>query len=115
MDDMNDDLLPISALQHFACCPRRFALIHLEQIWEENRFTAEGGILHQRVNDGETETRGDLHVARSLRLVSRGIGLIGVADVVECHRVADGGIALTGFTGSPLAAVAPHAGARIGE
>lgn len=100
MADMDTDLLPLSALQHFAYCPRQFALIHLEQQWEENRFTAEGGILHQRVNDGEAETRAHLHVARSLRLVSREFGLIGVADVVEFHRVAgDGGVALARLAG----------------
>ena len=81
-----DELLALSALQHFAYCPRQFALIHLEQIWEENRFTAEGQILHQRANSGEAETRRDLHVARSLRLVSHILGLSGIADVVEFHR-----------------------------
>ncbi len=105
MNDTDTDLLPLSALQHFAYCPRQFALIHLEQIWEENRFTAEGQLLHQRVNSGEAETRGDLHVARTLRLVSHELGLTGVADVVEFNRTEEGGAKLPG--------VAPHAGARI--
>ncbi len=87
----DDELLPLSALQHFAYCPRQFALIHLEQIWEENRFTAEGQVLHQRANSGGAETRGDLHVARSLRLVSHALGLTGIADVVEFHRDEQGG------------------------
>lgn len=86
-----DELLPLSALQHFAYCPRQFALIHLEQIWEENRFTAEGQVLHQRANSGEAETRGDIHTARSLRLVSHALGLTGIADVVEFHRDEQGG------------------------
>jgi CRISPR-associated exonuclease Cas4 len=81
-----DELLPLSALQHFAYCPRQFALIHIEQIWEENRFTAEGQVLHQRANSGEADTRGDLHVARSLRLVSHTLGLTGIADVVEFRK-----------------------------
>jgi len=99
MTDTEADLLPLSALQHFAYCPRQFALIHLEQIWEENRFTAEGQLLHQRVNSGETESRGDLHVARSLRLVSRELGLTGIADAVEFHRTEQGGIELPGREG----------------
>ncbi len=99
MNDTDTDLLPLSALQHFAYCPRQFALIHLEQIWEENRFTAEGQLLHQRVNTGEAETRGDLHVARTLRLVSHELGLTGVADVVEFHRTEEGGTKLTGHSG----------------
>jgi CRISPR-associated exonuclease Cas4 len=78
-----EELLALSALQHFAYCPRQFALIHIEQIWE-------GQILHQRANSGEAETRGDLHVARSLRLVSHTLGLSGVADVVEFHREEQG-------------------------
>lgn len=94
-----EDLLPLSALQHYAYCPRQFALIHIEQQWAENRFTAEGQVLHKRVNDGEAETRGDLHVARSLRLVSRDLGLSGVADVVEFHRVSEGGCLLPKLPG----------------
>lgn len=42
------DLLPLSALQHFIYCPRQCALIHLEQQWAENRFTAEGRAQHDR-------------------------------------------------------------------
>lgn len=94
-----DDLLPLSALQHFAYCPRQFALIHLEQTWAENLFTAEGQLLHQRVNDGTTETRGDLHIARSLQLVSQQLGLTGIADLVEFHRIEKGGVKLPGRSG----------------
>ena len=53
-----DDLLPISALQHFVFCPRQCALIHVERLWAENRLTAEGQLLHARVQSGETTTRG---------------------------------------------------------
>ena len=41
-----DDLIMISALQHYAFCPRQCALIHVEQLWDENRLTAEGRIMH---------------------------------------------------------------------
>lgn len=88
MDAEDDDLLPLSALQHLAFCPRRCALIHGEQVWAENRFTAEGRILHDRVDSGECETRGDLRIARGVRLLSRRLGLSGIADVVEFHREA---------------------------
>ena len=90
--------LPLSALQHFAYCPRQFALIHMEQQWAENRFTAEGRVLHQRVNDGKSEQRGDMHIARSLRLVCRELGVSGVADVVEFHEVEQGGCELPGYS-----------------
>ena len=61
-----DDLLPISALQHLSFCERQCALIHIEQAWDENRLTAEGRILHERVHGGEPETRQGVHVARGL-------------------------------------------------
>jgi CRISPR-associated exonuclease Cas4 len=86
-----DDLIPISALQHLAFCERQCALIHVEQVWDENRLTAEGRILHERVHDGGPETRGGVHVARGVRLRSLRLGLSGVADVVEFHRAGDGG------------------------
>lgn len=96
-----DDLLPISGLQHLAFCPRQFALIHLEQLWAENLYTAEGSILHRRTDAAEAETRRDVHIARSLRLRSLSLGLTGIADVVEFHRVQDGasGIGLPRLAG----------------
>jgi CRISPR-associated exonuclease Cas4 len=86
----DDDLLPISALQHLVFCPRQCALIHVERAWEENRLTAEGALLHARVRSGETTTRGALRLFRALPLVSRRLGITGYADVVEIHRTADG-------------------------
>lgn len=82
-----DDLLPLSALQHFLFCPRRAALVHIEGIWDENRATAEGHLFHERVHKAEGESRGDVRVARGLRLRSLRLGLTGVADVVEFHRL----------------------------
>jgi CRISPR-associated exonuclease Cas4 len=52
-----DDLILISALQHALFCDRQYALIHLEQVWEENRFTAEGRVLHERVHVEHHEVR----------------------------------------------------------
>ena len=90
MED-EDDLLPIAALQHFVFCPRQCALIHVERQWAENRLTAEGQLLHARVQSGETTTRGALRVLRGLPLVSHRLGLTGYADVVEIRRAAGGG------------------------
>lgn len=100
MHEAQADYLPISALQHFAYCTRQFALIHIEQTWTENRYTAEGQILHERANSGATETRGTLHIARTLRLVSHELKLTGVADVVEFHQIGDAqGASLPGLSG----------------
>jgi len=81
-----DDLLPISALQHMEFCPRQCALIHIERMWSENRLTAQGRIMHEKVHDSPGECRGDVYIARGLRLKSLALGLSGQADVVEFHR-----------------------------
>lgn len=86
----DDDLLPISALQHLFYCARRCALIHIERAWSENVLTAEGRVLHERVDAGGHETRGDVRTAYSLRLRSLRLGLAGQADAVEFRRREDG-------------------------
>jgi CRISPR-associated exonuclease Cas4 len=80
------DLLPLSALQHLVFCERQCALIHVEQVWDENRFTAEGRIMHERVHEVGEESRGMVRIARGVPLRSLRLGLIGKADVVEFHR-----------------------------
>lgn len=85
-----DDLLPISALQHLLFCERQCALIHVEGLWAENRLTVEGRHLHERADSGVTESRPGLRVERSLALRSLRLGLTGRADVVEFHRDLDG-------------------------
>lgn len=96
-----DDLLPLSALQHLLFCERQCALIHLEQIWVESSLTAEGRQLHERVDSGKGEARGDLHIARGLALRSLRLGLSGKSDVVEMHRVTgdEPGAELPGLAG----------------
>ena len=89
-----DDLLPIRALADLAFCERRAALHHIEGIWQDNIFTAEGTILHERTHDLGTEVRSGVRIARGLRLRSLTLGLSGVADVVEFYRVTgDEGVA----------------------
>lgn len=80
-----DDLLPISALQHLLFCERQCALIHVEGLWAENRLTVEGRHLHRKAHENRVEARGSLRVARGLGLRSLALGLVGTADVVEFH------------------------------
>jgi len=80
-----DQLLPLSGIQHICFCERQCALIHVEQVWFENRFTAEGRILHDRVDSGKTESRRDVRIAFSVQLRSLRLGIVGKADVVEFH------------------------------
>ena len=77
------DPLPLSALQHWAYCPRQCALIHIEQVFEENLFTQRGQALHQRVDDPGFELRDGLRVERALPLFCDRLALVGKADVVE--------------------------------
>lgn len=83
------DLLPISALQHLEYCERQCALIHIERQWADNRFTAEGTILHERADSEERENRKNIRIARGLRIRSMRLGIWGQADVVEFHRTTD--------------------------
>lgn len=85
-----DDLLPLSALQHLAFCERQWALIHLEQQWAESRLTAEGRQMHERAHEGPDETRDGIRICRGLRLRCLRLGLVGVADVVEFHPPSGG-------------------------
>lgn len=85
-----DQLLPLSALQHVQFCERQFALIHIEQAWAENRLTVEGRQMHEKVHGGGAESRGAVRIARAVRLRSLALGLTGVADVVEFCRQPDG-------------------------
>ncbi|WP_434147971.1 CRISPR-associated protein Cas4 [Methylocaldum gracile subsp. desertum] len=78
-----DELISISALQHYSYCPRQCALIHQEQTFTENVFTVRGRFVHERVDEPETRTEGDREIQTSVPLVSERLGLIGKSDVVE--------------------------------
>lgn len=82
------DYIMLSALQHFLFCPRQCALIHIEQVWAENRYTAEGKVLHERADSKQSEQQGAVRIVRTLAISSSRLGLSGRADVVEFH--ADG-------------------------
>jgi len=81
-----DDLIQLSSLQHFMYCERQCALIHIEQIWSENIFTAEGRIMHDKADSNKFESRGNVRIDYSVPLRSLRLGLIGKADVVEFHK-----------------------------
>lgn len=78
-----DDPLPLSALQHWAYCPRQCGLIHLEQAFDDNLHTLRGQAVHQQVDQPGMEIRKGLRIERALPLWHDGLGLIGKADVVE--------------------------------
>ena len=82
-----DDYVILSALQHFAFCPRQCALIHLEQVWAENIYTLRGLRVHEKVHQPDDEViEAGIRVERSLYLTSQQYGIRGIADVVEFDR-----------------------------
>lgn len=87
-DEIPDaDLIALSALQHYLYCPRQCALIHIEQAWAENAATAEGRIAHDRVHAAASEVRRGVRTVTGMPLRSDRLGVTGIADVVELHRV----------------------------
>jgi CRISPR-associated exonuclease Cas4 len=81
--EADDDVLPISGLQHLAFCPRQWALIHLEQVWVENVRTAEGRLLHERADLPGESRRASVRTVRGTWLRSERLHLTGRADIVE--------------------------------
>lgn len=98
-----EDFLMLSGIQHFAFCRRQWALIHIEQQWQENEHTTEGELFHKRAHDGySAEKRDGIIVSRGMPVFSRVMGVSGVCDIVE-FRQSEDGIALHGRRGLYLA------------
>ena len=95
----DDEPLLISGLQHLVFCEKQWALIHLENLWDENVLTVEGAHLHEKVHNIGRESRGELRLATGLPLCSRRLGLCGVADMVEFHRDEERGVRVAAFGG----------------
>lgn len=79
------DPIPLSALQHWAYCPRQCGLIHLEQAFADNIHTARGQAVHHLVDTPGYEIKSGVRVERALPLWSDRLNLIGKADLVEFH------------------------------
>ena len=93
-----DEFLMLSGLQHYAFCKRQWALIHLEQQWEENYRTVDGALLHERAHEGPTEARKDVISVRGMKVHSYQLGISGECDVVEFIQ-SDKGVSLHGRHG----------------
>lgn len=77
----------LSGLKHFAFCRRRWALVHIEQLWKENVLTLDGHYMHERVHDaGFTESRGSTLLSRAMPIRSQTLRITGECDMVELHR-----------------------------
>lgn len=95
----DEDYLLMSGIQHFDFCRRQWAIIHIEQQWNENSLTAEGRIVHTRCHDDSlTEKRNDFIIMRGMRVVSHILKMVGICDVVEFYKSEDG-ISLNRYEG----------------
>lgn len=99
MEHREDDYLNLSGIQHFAFCRRQWAMIHIEQQWQENYRTIAGEIMHERVHDDTIrEKRKGVIVSRGMMISSRTLGINGVCDIVEFHQKPSG-IQIFGYEG----------------
>lgn len=80
-----DDLIMVSALEHWSYCHRQCALIHIEQTFDENLYTLRGRTVHKQVDEVESVSEHGVRVERAMSIWNRRLGLIGKADVVEFH------------------------------
>lgn len=100
MDYQEEDYLSLSGIQHFEFCKRQWALIHIEQQWQENLRTVEGSIFHKKAHDGSfTEKRKDIITTRGMRVFSRTLGISGICDIVEFHLDHKNGVPIYGREG----------------
>lgn len=99
MEYNEEDFLMLSGIQHFAFCRRQWALIHIDQLWEENLRTVEGNLLHEKCHDGySSESRKEVFLSRGMPVFSRIMGVSGECDIVEFRKSATG-ISLHGKDG----------------
>lgn len=99
MSYAENDYLMISGIQHFMFCRRQWALIHIEQQWQENRLTVEGEVIHRNAHkDDFIEKRPGILVTRGLRVFSPTLGITGQCDVVE-FLSSEEGVPLHGHRG----------------
>lgn len=96
------DMLMLSGIQHYMFCPRQWALIHIEQVWVDNQLTAQGQVLHKRVDDPfYRTTQRDKRMIRRMAIASKRLGLYGFADVIECEKASEKSSEAISFKGWP--------------
>lgn len=81
-----EELLQLSGLQHILYCKRQCALIHLEQLWADNFFTAKGIVMHEKAHENKNERKKGVIIERDIYIKSYALGLVGKSDIVEFHK-----------------------------
>ena len=100
MEYDEEDYLMLSGIQHFEFCRRQWALIHIEQQWNDNLRTVEGDIFHKNAhNDKFVEKRKDIIITRGMPVFSKTMGVRGICDIVEFVRNDVAGVNIYGREG----------------
>lgn len=95
-----DDYLSLSGIQHYEFCQRQWALIHIEQQWEDNLRTVEGEIMHEKAhNSYQSQRKGNVIISRGMPIVSHLLGMTGVCDIVEFYEM-EKGVSIYGKKGT---------------
>mgnify|MGYP000942763938 FL=1 len=82
-----NDYLQISGFQHFSLCRRRWALIYIEDQWEDNWRTTAGQIMHEKAHDKNVaEKRSGTIIVNALKIASKELGISGECDIVQFHK-----------------------------
>jgi|SRR5699024_608524 len=91
MESKEDSYLMLSGIQHFEFCKRQWALIHIEDQWEENVRTIEGKFLHEKADQPFIrEKRDGKLIVRAMPIHSRKMEISGICDVVEFYQHEEG-------------------------
>ncbi|MEV0569285.1 CRISPR-associated protein Cas4 [Dactylosporangium sp. NPDC050588] len=83
--DDNAGRIPLSALEHYAYCPRQAALIHVEGVFTDDVNTVRGNLAHERVDrPGVRATAAPGYRQHyAVPVWSAALGVYGRCDVVE--------------------------------
>ncbi|MGN0578085.1 MAG: CRISPR-associated protein Cas4 [Ruminiclostridium sp.] len=99
---MTDISVNIRSIQHFLYCPRRFALLEVNDDWEENAFVVKANLMHEHVHDGSHSYSDSRKVVRSdIALYNDlpGYDIFGKADCIEFLRDKNG-VKINGLEGN---------------
>ncbi|MEM3484069.1 MAG: CRISPR-associated protein Cas4 [Candidatus Methanomethyliaceae archaeon] len=78
-----DDIVIVSALEHYSYCPRQCGLILLEEVFDENVYTIRGRHSHETAHTPTTVVQRGVRIERALPIWSDRLGIVGIADAVE--------------------------------
>ncbi len=92
-DASEEEMIPLDAVHQFAYCPRRAYLMHHDGRWDDNEYTAEGRLVHRRVDENEDvlvepsiSDDEPPRVSRSVSLGSITLGITAKLDLVETDK-----------------------------